>query len=150
MSHHNALLLSMTKEAQEAELLRRFSKLLGRLERTFEDAVPGFNYGMISGLSKKANQGAYFTYDKNDKKQQLRQLNWEVFASDLVEQVMLNGDVATLPASAREDLMFEIERQMHERIDVFRKVKVQYLEVSTYLNPPLTPSPSSLTFALLF
>jgi hypothetical protein len=130
MSCHNILTVEMSREAQEVELLRRFSKLVDRLERTISELFPLFSIYKLNLLSAKCKRGGYFLYDVSDRKQKMLQLDWIKFESDLRISMFENCESNTLYKQIYDDIMFESERQYSERIEELRKDKMKYLEVS--------------------
>jgi len=126
----DSLAVGMPMEAQIAMLWKRASKLFDRIDRLFSEISPYVPNAdrHVNTVKGKLKYGDYYMYDSTDKKQYLRQINFEQVALDLSERCYGEPRIELLPAKIRHEFVYERAKQNDERLELLKREHIRDLE----------------------
>lgn len=129
-------LTDMKKDDQDNELIKRLDRMVDRLHRLFEETSIVPDVSKLAAVQSKISKGYYLYSLKRPNKLYLRQIDWDLFTSELADAALGNAE-GTFPTKVAQDIIFERDRHIDEQVEIFRKDKAAELEVCMRIIPML-------------
>lgn len=119
----------MDASLHEAELTKDLNKLLGRLDRLFEETSYGNVYHKLKKIIEKVSTGIYLRRRKDGGKNGLKEIDWDKIEADVCSAVVGTVDVADLPAKVKQDFNLSRIKHANETSKLRNKEMMQRLQV---------------------